>query len=160
MGQFGEHHRGPTPVPPTVAFCVRAALCDGKEAIEQEPLEGEREDHEYTEEVDSLVSSLWSSTDNDRHTGEADPPESSPQNNTDSNRQTEEDEAELSVEPTGKPTDGPTDETAVKLIEGHPPNDELTKDHPPDNELTETITVEYPPPGQELPLEGSRRRTG
>ena len=78
---------------------------------------------------------------------------------------------ELSDEPTGKPTDRPADDTAVKLIEGHPPDDELTeghppndglaKDHPPNDELTkypppndellETITVKCTPPGQELP---------
>ena len=105
--------------------------------MEQEPLEGEREGCEHTEEADSLVSS---STDSDRQTDEE-----------------EEEEAELSDESTGKPTD----ETAVKLVEGHPPNDELTeghppsdelaKDHPPDDELVETITVKCPPPGQESP---------
>ena len=75
--------------------------------MEQEPPEGEREVREHTEEVDMPVSS--------------------PQNSTDSDRQMqEEDEVELSDKPTGKPTDRLMDEAAVKLIEGHPPDDELT----------------------------------
>ena len=62
------------------------------------------------------------------------------------------------------------DETAVKLIEGCPPDDELTEEHPPGDELaerhppdhkpTETVTVECPTLGQESPLEMPRRRTG
>ena len=89
------------------------------------------------EEVDSLVSSL--------------------QNSTDSDRQTEKgNEAELSDKTTGEPDDGPMDETAVKLEEGHPPNDELTEDHPPDDELAETITVKCPPSGQESPPGSTR----
>ena len=148
-------------MPPAVAFHARAALCDEGEVMEQELPEGEREGHEYTEKADSPVSSLWSSTDNDRHTEEADSPESSPQNSTDSDRQTEEEEEEkLSDEPTGKPVDGPTDRTAVKLIEGHPPDDELAEDHPSDDELMETITMEFPPSRQELPLEVPRKRKG
>ena len=149
-------------MPPTTALHTGAALCDDEEVMEQEVLEGERECSEYTKEVDLPVSSPWSSTDNDRHTEEVGSPVSSPQNSTDSDRQMEEeDEAELSDEPTGEPADGPTDETAVKLVEGHPPNDELaegdppnvelTKDHPPDDELTEAITVKCPPSGQESP---------
>ena len=89
-----------------------------------------------------MVSSLWSSTDDDRHIEEVEPPESSLQSSTDSDRQMEgKDEAQLLDKPTGKPTDGPTDETAVKLIEGYPPNDELTEEHPPGDELAE----EHPP---------------
>ena len=53
------------------------------------------------------------------------------------------------------------DETAVKLIEGCPPDDELAEEHPPGNGLAEghppdyepmgTITVECPAWGQESP---------
>ena len=152
MDQFGECCLGPVPLPPALAFHTGAALRDKEGVMEQEQLEGEREGCEHTEEADSLVSSLWNSTDSDR--------------------QTEEDEAELSDEPTGEPADVPTDETTVMFIEGHPPNDELaeghslddeltkdhslndelTEDHLPDNELMETITVKCPPPRQELPL--------
>ena len=81
-----------------------------------------------------------------------------------------EDEGELSDEPTGKPADGPVDETAVKLAEGHQPDDELAEDHPPSDEFAEgnppnyqpaeTITVECPTLGWELPLEVPRRRIG
>ena len=167
MDQFGEHCWGPVPVPPTAAFCVGAALHDDEEVMEQEPLEGEREYGEYTEEADSPVSSLQNSADSDGHTEEADSLEFSPQNSADSDRQTEEEEeGELSDEPTGKPTDGLVDETAVKLTEGHPPDDELTEDHPPNNELTkghlpdyepvETITVECPALGWELPPGGAQ----
>ena len=135
-------------MPPAVALCAGAALHDEEEVMEQEPLEGERECGEYTEEADSPVSSLWNSTDRDRHTEETDSPESSPQNSADSARHTkEEDEGELSDEP----TDGPTDETAVKVTEGHPPDDELTEDHPSNYELVDTITVECPSLGWELP---------
>ena len=62
-----------------------------------------------------------------------------------------------------EPTDGPMDEIAVKLAEGHPPDDEPAEDHPPSNELAEghspnyesveTITVK-------CPLEAPGRRTG
>ena len=58
------------------------------------------------------------------------------------------------------------DETAVKLAEGHQPDDELTEDHPSSNELTEghppnyqpveTITVECPTSGWELPSGGTK----
>ena len=138
MDQFGKHCQGPASVPPAVAFHTRAALHDGEEVMEQEPPEEEREGGEHTEEADSPVSSPWNSTDSDRYTDEVDSPESSPQNSTDSDRQTEEeDEGELSDEPTDEPTDRPMDETAVKLIEGHPPVDELTEDYPSDDELTE-----------------------
>ena len=130
-------------MPPAVAFCTRVALHDDEKVMEQEPLEVEREGCEHTEEVDSLVPS--------------------PQNSTDSDRQIEEeDEVELSDKPTGEPTNGPMDGTAVKLIKGHPPDDELTEGHPPDNELAEdhslddelmeTITVECPTLGWKLPL--------
>ena len=88
----------------------------------------------------------------------------------------------LSDESTGEPTEGPMDGTAVKLVEGHPSDDELTEghpsndelteghppdgeitegypsddelteDHPPDDELVETITVQCLSLGQESPL--------
>ena len=146
MDQFEECCRGPAPVPPAVASCTRAAPHDEEEVLEQEPLEEERGCGEYTEEVDSPVPSPRNSTDSDRHTEEVDSPVPSLRNSADSNRQTEEeDEGELSDEPTGKPTDGPVDETAVKLTEGHPPDDKLTEGHPPDHELTEDH-----PPGDEL----------
>ena len=103
-------------------------------------------------EADLLVSSLRNSTDSDRQMEEVDSLESSLQNSTDSDRQTEEeDEGELSDEP----TDGPADETAVKLTEGHPPDDVLAEEHPPDDELTEghppndELTEDHPP-GDEL----------
>ena len=119
-----------------------------------------------TEEVDSPGSSSWNSADSDRHTEEADSLESSLQNSADSDRQTkEEDEGEMSDEPTGEPADRPANETAVKLTEGdqpdneliddHPPGDELTKEHPPDCQPVETITVECPTLGQELPPRGT-----
>ena len=131
--------------------------------MEQEPPQGERECDEYTEEVDSLVSSLQNSTDSDRHIEEADSPESSPWSSADSDRQMEEeDEGKLSDEPTGESTD----ETAVKLVEGHQPDDELTEDHPPSDELAEghlpdywpveTITVECPASEWELPPGGTQ----
>ena len=102
MDQFGEHHRGPAPVAPAAASHTRATPHDEHEVMEQEPLEEERECREYTEEVDSLVSSPQSSTDDDRHVEEVEPPESSPQSSTNSDRQTEgEDEVELLDEPTG-----------------------------------------------------------
>ena len=104
--------------------------------MEQEPQEVEREGHEHTVEADLPVSNL--------------------QNSTDSDKQMEEDEMGLSDESTGKPADGPTDGTAVKLVERHPSNDELTEGHPSDDELTETITVECPTSGQESPLGSAR----
>ena len=77
----------------------------------------------------------------------------------------EEEEGELSDEPTSEPADGLMDETAVKLVEGHPPNaelperhppnDELTEGHPPNYELMETITVECPALGKESPPEST-----
>ena len=77
----------------------------------------------------------------------------------------EEEEEGLSDDPTGELADGPMDETAVKLVEGHPPDDELAEDHPPGNELAEghppdyepveTITVECPTSGQESPPRGA-----
>ena len=77
----------------------------------------------------------------------------------------EEDEEELSDEPTGEPTDWPMDETAVKLLEGHQPDDEFAEDHPPSDELTEghlpdyqpveMITVESPASWQESPPGGT-----
>ena len=134
MDPFGEHHPEPTPVPSAVALHAGAAHCTKVEVVEQEPLQEERECNEYAEEEDSPVSSLWNSTDSDRHTKEADSPESSPQNSAGSDRQMEEeDEGELADQPTGKSTDGLMDETAVKIIEGHQPDDELTEDHPPGN---------------------------
>ena len=79
----------------------------------------------------------------------------------------EEEEGGLSNEPTGEPADGPMDETAVKLAEGHPPNDELAGDHPPSDELAEghppdyepaeTITVECPTSGWKSPPGGTRK---
>ena len=145
MDQFGEHCWGPLPVSPTVAPHARATPHNEEEVMEQELPEEERECGECTEEVDSPVSSLWNSTDSDRHTKEQDSPESSLQNSADSDRQMEkEDEGELSDEPTGEPTNGPMDETAVKLTERHPPDERLTEGHPPDYEPVETITVECP----------------
>ena len=152
----GAHTCGPAAV-----SCAGAAPHDEDEVMEQEPLEEERECHEYTEEAEQ------SSTDDDRHIEEVDPLESSPQSSTDGDRQTEgEDEVELSDEPTGEPADRPMDETAVKLIEGHPPNDELAEEHPPgdglaeghplDYKSTETITVECPTLGQESPSGDAR----
>ena len=77
----------------------------------------------------------------------------------------EEDEGELSDELTGEPADRPMDETVVKLVEGHQPDDELTEDHPFGDELTEghlsdyqpaeTITVECPTSGWESPPRGA-----
>ena len=74
----------------------------------------------------------------------------------------EEEEGKLSDEPTGKPAD----ETAAKLTEGHPPDDELTENHslgdefteghPPNYEPAETITVECPTLGQEAPPGGTQ----
>ena len=168
MDQFGECHRGPTPVLPAAASSTRAALHDKEEVMEQEPTEEEREYGEYTEEVNTPVPSRWNSTDSDRHTEvadslvpslqnstdsvrhteEEDSPESSLQNSADSDRQTEEeDEGELSDEPTGEPTDRPTDETAVKLTEGCPQDDELTEEHLPGDELTEGHPPDYEPMG-------------
>ena len=146
MDQFGKHCWEHVPVSPAVALHARAALCDEEEVMEQEPLEGERECVEYTEEADSPVSS--------------------PQNSADSDRQMEEeDEGELLDKPTGEPADGPMEETAVKLAEGHPPDDELTEDHPssdelaeghpPDYEPVETVTVECPTSGWESPPRGT-----
>ena len=126
MDRFGECHREPMPVPSAAMLHARGALHDEEEVMEQETLEEERECSEYTEEVDSPVSSPWNSTDSDRHTEE-------------------EDEGELPDKPTGEPADGPMDETAVKLAEGHPPDDELAEGHLPDDELTEDH-----PPGNEL----------
>ena len=137
MDRFGECCQEPAPVLPTAALCTGAALHDEEEVMEQEPLEGERECGEYTEEVDSPVSSPRNSTDSDRHTEEADSLESRPWNSADSYRQMEEDEGKLSDNATGKPADGPRDETAVKLAEGHQPDDELTEDHPPGDEVAE-----------------------
>ena len=138
-------------MPPAVVYHARAILCDEEEVMEQELLEGEREGCEYTEEADSLVSILQNSTDSDRQTEE-------------------EDEAEMSDEPTGEPAEGPTDETTVKFVEGHPPddelteghppNDELTEDYPPDDQLVERITVNAPLPGRNCCLEVPGRRTG
>ena len=140
MDQFGELCRGPTLVPPASASHARAAPYDKDEVMQQEPLEEERECCEYMEEVDSWKASLRSSTDNDRHIEEAEVPESSLQSSTDTDRQTEgEDEVELLDEPTG----GPVDETAVKLIEGCPPNDEPTEEHPPGDGLTEGHSLNY-----------------
>ena len=155
MDQFGELCMGPAPVPPAAASCAEAALHDKDEVMEQEPLEEERECCECTEEVDSWVSSPRSSTDDDRCIEEAEPLESSPQSSTDSDRQTKGGgEVELLDKLTGKPTGGPSDETAVKLNGGHPPDDELTEEHPPGAGLTEghppdcepvdTITVKCP----------------
>ena len=144
MDQFGECCWGPAPVLPAVAFCTGAALRDDEEVMEQEPLEGERECGEYTEESDSPVSSPQNSTDSDRHTKEADSPESSPRNSADSDRQRRRMRGN-SDEPTGEPADRPVDETAVKLAEGNPPDDELAEGHLPDDELTEDH-----PPGDEL----------
>ena len=56
MDQFGEHCQGPAPVPPAVAFHAGAALHDKEEVKLQELPEGEC--GEYTEEVNSPVSSL------------------------------------------------------------------------------------------------------
>ena len=162
MDRFGEHCQGPAPVPPTVASHAGAAPHDEEEVMEQELPEQERECGEYTEEVDSPVSSPQNSTDSDRHTEKEDSLESSQWNSADSDRQTEEkDEGELSDKPTGEPAD----ETAVKLTEGHSPDDELTEDHPPGDELTEghppdyepaeTITVECLTSGWELPPGGA-----
>ena len=151
--------------------------------MEQELLEGERECSEYTEEADLPVSSPRNSTDSDRHTKEADSLGSSSQNSADSDRHTEEvdslesspwnsadsdrqmeekDEGELSNKPTGKPAD----ETAVKLTEGHQPDDELAEDHPPSDGLAEghppdyqpaeTITVECPASGWKSPPGGTQ----
>ena len=143
MGWFGEHHHRTAPMPPAVPFHAGAALQDEEEVMEQEPPEGEWEGHEHTEEADSPASSLRSSTDNNRCTEEVDSLVSSPRNSTDSDRQMEEEEeVELSDKPTGEPADRPTDETAVKLIEGHPPNDELAKDHP--LKMRWTTCVEVP----------------
>ena len=100
---------------------------DEEEVIEQELLKEKREGGEYIEEVDSSVPSLQNSTDSDRYTEEEDSPECSPWNSADSDRQTEEEET-LSDKPTGEPTDGPTNETAVKLTERHSPDDELTEE--------------------------------
>ena len=166
MDQLGEHHWGPAPVPPTAASCAGAAPHDEEEVMEQELPEEQRECSEYTEEVDLPVTSLWNSTDSDRHTEEEDSPGSSPQNSADSDRQMEdEEEGELSDEPTGEPADRPADKTAVKLTEGHPPDNELTEDHPPGDELAEghppnykpmeTITVKCPTLGWELPSGGA-----
>ena len=146
MDQFGECSWGSVPVPPTASSHTEAAPCN-EEVMEQELPKEERECSEYTEEGESPVSSLWNSTNSDRHTEEEDFPESSPWNSADSDRQTEEEEeGELSDEPAGEPTDGPADETAVKLIEGHPPDDELM----------ETITVECPTSEWELPPGGTQ----
>ena len=161
MDQFGECCRGPVSETPAVAFHTGLALHDEEEVMEQKLPEVEREGHEHTVEVESLVSNPQSSTDSDRQTEE-------------------EDETGLSDESTGKPADGPVDGTAVGLIEGHPSDDELAKGHPsndelaeghpsddeltgghpPYDELMETIMVECPTLGQELPLQAPARRTG
>ena len=159
MVQSGYRCEGPLTICPHGGFiCLGAgaALHDEEEVMEQEPPVGEREGDGNTEEVDLPVSSPQNSTDSDRQMGE-------------------EDEAEWSDKPTGKPADGtavrhieghppdnelaerhpPNDELAEghppddELAEGHPPNDELTEDHPPNDELVETITVECPPSGRE-----------
>ena len=139
MDQFGELCRGHTCAPASASH-ARAAPCDKDEVMQQEPLEEERECHEYMEEVDSWKSSLQSSTDNDRHIEEAELPESSLQSSTDTERQTEgEDEVELLDKPTG----GPMDETAVKHIEGCPPSDEPMEEHPPGDGFTEGHPLDY-----------------
>ena len=122
--------------------------------MKQEPPKGERECGEYTEEADSPLPSPQNSADSNRQT--EDSLESSPWNSAGSDRQTEEEEeGELSDEPTGEPTDKPVDETAVKLTEGHPPDDKLAKGHPPNYGPVETITVEFPILGWELPPGGT-----
>ena len=50
---------------------------------------------------------------------------------------------------------GLMDETAVKLVEGHQPDDELTEGHLPDYQPAETITVECLTLGQESPPGGA-----
>ena len=86
MDQFGGVLQGACTCAPSVASCAGAAPHDEDKVMEQEPLEEERECHEYTEETDS---SPWSSTDNYRYIEEADTLESGLQRSTESDRQTE-----------------------------------------------------------------------
>ena len=104
------------PVPPAAAFCAGGGPSKEEEIMEQEPQEVETEGCEHTVEAELLVSNLQTSTESDR-------------------QMEVEDEMGLSDESTGDPADRPTDGTAVKLIEGHPSDDELTEGHPPDGEI-------------------------
>ena len=113
------------PVPPAAAFCAGGSPSKEEEEVMGLEPQVETEGCERTVEADLMVSNLQNSTDSDR-------------------QMEDEDEMGLSDESTGDPTDRPTDGTAVRLIEGHPSDEELTEGHPSDDELTEG----HPPDGE------------